>query len=147
TFSQRIEVSVAATADRARVAAALPALTGKGPTAVRDAIWAGLQLAPADETRPLVLVFSDGVDTASWLTGSALIEAVRRAGVVVHAVELGGPVMSTRRSGPPPSFLPVVAEAAGGRAWSATSSRELRALFTRAIDEMRARYLVTFYPE
>src|SRR6185503_13951161 len=123
----------------ALVAAALPALAGKGPTAVRDAIWAGLQLVPNDDTRPLVLVFSDGVDTASWLTASALLEAVRRAGVVVHSVELGAPVFLSRRTVPVPSFLTAVAEAAGGRAWSATSSRELRGLFTHAIDEMRAR--------
>lgn len=147
TFSQRIEVNVPAGPDRARVAAALPGLKGKGPTAVRDAIWAGLQLVPADDTRPLVLVFSDGVDTASWLTVSALLDAVRRAAVVVHAVELGVPTMLARRTVPMPSFLGAVAEASGGRAWSATSSRDLRALFTQAIDEMRARYLVTFYPE
>jgi Ca-activated chloride channel family protein len=147
TFSQRIEVNVPAAADHGRVAAALPALAGRGPTAVRDAIWMALQLRPADETRPLVLVFSDGVDTASWLTRSALLEAVRRAGVVVHAVELVEPVLPTRRGLPAASFLSTVAEAAGGRAWSATSSRELRELFTRALAEMRARYLVTFYPE
>ncbi len=31
--------------------------------------------------------------------------------------------------------------------WSATSSGDLRALFTKALEEMRARYLLTFSPQ
>jgi hypothetical protein len=34
----------------------------------------------------------------------------------------------------------------GGRSWSATSDRQLQALFTTALDEMRARYLLTYTP-
>ena len=35
---------------------------------------------------------------------------------------------------------------AGGRTWSATSDSQLRDLFWRALEEMRARYLLTYYP-
>jgi hypothetical protein len=51
------------------------------------------------------------------------------------------------RTAPPPSALQRAAEESGGRKWSATSSHDLKSLFTKAIDEMRARYLLTFYPE
>jgi VWFA-related protein len=151
TFGQRIQVNVPASRDHTRVAGVLPTLTGQGPTAVRDAIWLALQLHSPGEARPLVLAFSDGIDTASWLTSSALLEGVRRTGIVVHSVELKAPGQTqmnyTYARQRPPTLLEWVAEAAGGRAWSATSSRDLRELFTRAIDEMRARYLVTFYPD
>ena len=34
----------------------------------------------------------------------------------------------------------------GGRHWSATSDRQLRELFTSALEEMRARYLLSYTP-
>jgi hypothetical protein len=83
----------------------------------------------------LVLVFTDGHDTASWLTEAAVIDSARRIGVVVHAVRVAGD-----------PFLDRLAEAAGGRTWSATSDRQLRELFTRALDEMRALYLLPYPP-
>jgi hypothetical protein len=43
-------------------------------------------------------------------------------------------------------FLDRLVQTAGGRTWSATSDRQLRDLFTRALEEMRARYLLTYSP-
>lgn len=43
-------------------------------------------------------------------------------------------------------FLDRLTDIAGGRTWSATSDRQLRELFTSALDEMRARYLLTSAP-
>jgi hypothetical protein len=34
----------------------------------------------------------------------------------------------------------------GGRTWSATSDKQLRELFTNVLDDMRARYLLTYTP-
>jgi Ca-activated chloride channel family protein len=161
TFSRDIRVRVPLTSDRSALAEGLANLSGEGPTAIRDAVWVALQLRPNDNSRPLVLLFSDGVDNASWLSRSAIVAGVQRAGVVVHAVELVDgsppmpmlPVMPMARGtiaalpAAPQSFLEELVGAAGGRIWSATASRGLRELFARAIDEMRARYLISFYPE
>jgi len=80
-------------------------------------------------------VFTDGHDTTSWLTEDAVIDSARRIGVVVHAVRVESD-----------AFLDRLADSSGGRTWSATSDRQLRELFTRALDEMRARYLLTYTP-
>jgi len=40
-----------------------------------------------------------------------------------------------------------LARASGGRMWSATAPRDLQSLFKGALDEMRARYLLTFTPQ
>ena len=48
----------------------------------------------------MVLVFTDGVDNASFLGPSEILPAARRMGVVVHAVEL--------RSGAQPPFTGAV---------------------------------------
>jgi Ca-activated chloride channel family protein len=161
TFSRDIRVRVPLTSDRSALESALANLKGEGPTAIHDAIWVALQLRPDDDSRPLVLLFSDGLDNASWLSRSDIITGVRRAGVIVHAVELvdSPPPMATPAVMPmvrgtvtalrsaPQSFLAELVTAAGGRRWSATEPGQLRDLFTRAMDEMRARYVVSFYPE
>jgi VWFA-related protein len=139
TFAGLVQVKVPLTEDLTVARAALDRLSTGGPTALRDAVFSALQLVPADRTRPVVLVFSDGRDTASWLSAPDVLGAVRRSGVVVHAVEL----VDTDVSSP---FLGELVTAAGGRRWSANTPVRLTTLFTDALNEMRSRYLLTYYP-
>lgn len=44
-------------------------------------------------------------------------------------------------------LLDQLTQISGGRSWSATSDRQLQELFTKALDEMRARYLLTYTPK
>jgi VWFA-related protein len=135
TFSNIVDLRVPMAHDFDAIRSALKSIRGNGATALRDAVHLALELQPHDRTRPLVLVFTDGLDTTSWLSEDAVIDSARRVGVVVHAVR----VASDR-------FLDRLVESAGGRTWSATSDRQLRELFTRALEEMRARYLLTYTP-
>ena len=135
TFSHVVDVRVPMTADLRAVGSTLGAIMGGGATALRDAVHLALELQPRDRTRPLVLVFTDGMDTASWLGPDAVIDSARRVGVVVHVVRVASD-----------QFLDRLTDTSGGRTWSASSDRELRELFTRALDEMRARYLLTYTP-
>jgi VWFA-related protein len=135
TFSHAVDLRVPMTGDMASIRTALRAMTGNGATSLRDAVHLALQLQPHDQTRPLVLVFTDGHDTASWLTEDAATDSARRAGVVIHAVRLESD-----------AFLDKLTQISGGRSWSATSDRQLEELFTKALDEMRARYLLTYTP-
>ena len=135
TFSHRVALAVPMTTDRQAIRSALTRLDAGGSTALRDAVHFAIQLDPRDRARSLVLVFTDGHDTMSWLTEDAVLDTVRRSGAVIHAVRVESD-----------TFLDRLTQAAGGRTWSATSDRQLRELFTRALDEMRARYLLTYTP-
>jgi VWFA-related protein len=135
TFSHAVDLLVPMTGDTPSIRTALGAMTGNGATSVRDAIHLALQIQPHDRSRPLLLVFTDGHDTASWLTEDAAIDSAKRAGVVIHAVRVESD-----------SFLDRLTQLSGGRSWSATSDRQLQELFTKALDEMRARYLLTYTP-
>jgi VWFA-related protein len=135
TFSHVVDLRVPMTGDVGAIREALAAMAGDGATALRDAVQLAVELQPRDRTRPLILLFTDGLDTASWLTEDAVLDSARRVGVVIHAVR----VESDR-------ILDRLTQTAGGRTWSATSDRQLRDLFTRALDEMRARYLLTYSP-
>lgn len=149
-FSHEISVKLRLTADRARVGEALQSLQANGATALRDAIYAALDLRPADESRPVMLLFTDGNDTASWLTERETLDAVRRAGVTIESIDIRTVrpgAEGRRRLDATDDFLEAVADASGGRRWSGNSAGDLRELFSRALDEMRARYVVSFYPD
>jgi VWFA-related protein len=142
-FSEPIRLAVPMTANRAPLLEAISRLEAKGATTLNDAVFFGLQLRPMDAaaSRPVVLVFSDGHDTSSWLSDEHVLEATRRSGAIVHVVELV-PDMYSRQS----PFLGRLAASGGGRRWLAASPNDLRNLFGRVLDELRARYLLTYYP-
>ena len=102
TFSHAVDLRVPMTGDMASIRAALGAMAGNGATSLRDAVTWPLQLQPCTiRTRPLVLVFTDGHDTASWLTEDAVIDSARRAGVVIHAVRVESDALLDRRANLP----------------------------------------------
>lgn len=150
TFSEPIRLAVKATRDRAPLITELTSLTADGATSVNDAIFLALQLRPADagESRPVLLLFSDGRDTSSWLRSDHVIEATKRSGMLVHVVELVADEWLGARGveARPSAFLGTLADTGGGRRWFAKSSRDLRELFGKALNELRARYLLTYSP-
>ena len=135
TFSHLVQLRVPMTGDMNTIRQALERVGGDGATALRDAVHLALELRSTGGSRPLILVFTDGHDTASWLSDDAVVDTARRAGVVLHVVRTEVD-----------AFLNRIVDASGGRSWSATSDRQLRELFTHALDEMRARYLLTYTP-
>jgi Ca-activated chloride channel homolog len=141
TFSDQIRHVVPSTRDRAPLQAALAGLTAAGATPINDAIVLSLLHRPphTPETRPVMMVFSDGRDTASWLDSGRAQTAIRRSGTLVHVVELRSEAGTT-------NFAREAARAGGGRAWSAMSAGALRELFGSVLEELRARYLITYYP-
>jgi VWFA-related protein len=138
TFSTAVNVSVPATKDFEQVRRALANVKGGGATSLRDAVQLALETPPQENSRVLILVFTDGDDTMSWLRDADVVESARRSGVVVHVVEVRGAIRS--------QLLVDLTEAAGGRIYSAGSPEDLGRLFKRALAEMRARYLLTFTP-
>ena len=135
TFSHRVTSVVPMGHDRSALNDGLAMLAGDGATALRDAAYVGLATASDGHSRALLLLFSDGLDTASFLTEDTVLESAKRSNAVVHAVHFR-----------PDAFLGRLAEISGGRTWSASSDRQLEELFGRVLDEMRARYLLTYSP-
>jgi VWFA-related protein len=146
TFSSHIRQGVELTADLARVERALDQLTPSGGTSLRDAVYAALKVAPAPGSRGVALVFSDGVDTLSWLRPPQVLTAVKAADLVIYGVELTD---SPRGSTAPSTaqMLEPISAATGGRRWVTDQSPRIGPLLLEALADMRARYLLTYYPE
>lgn len=147
TFNEPAELRVPMTRDREALLAAIDSLEAKGATSLYDGLFLSLQMRPdTTEARTVALVFSDGRDTASWLSRASLTEAIRRSGVVTHIVELLPEEARLSQRSSVSGVLDGLADVGGGRRWPATSSRALQELFVRVLDELRSRYLLTYYP-
>ena len=161
-FSTRVRLLSPLTPSRTQIAVALDQLSAAGSTSLRDAVFAALALRHEDNGRTLVLVFTDGNDTSSWLTTSKVIEAARRTDAVVYGV---GIRQQTRYTGYTVSqghsptvvnrtetieqigeFLRKVSDETGGRTLFASADADLGATFARTLDEFRNRYVLSYTP-
>jgi VWFA-related protein len=141
TFNQSVVLRSPLTRDIFRVKSALDQVQSSGNSSLIDASYAGLVLAEsgAETELPLLIIFSDGLDTFSWLTEESLLETARRKDVVVYAV-------STRHL-PNRSFLTVLTESTAGSLFEVEKLENLPAVFRRILDDFRQRYLVTYTPK
>ena len=138
TFNSAVLVGPGLTRDVHLVKAAIDRAEPTGNTSLVDASFAGLMLAEADVGRGLVIVFSDGVDTASWLGSKAVLDVAKRSDAVVYAVSAG---LSSRAE-----FLGDLAGQTGGRLFTIESTRDLSGVFLEVLDEFRQRYLLSYSP-
>ena len=138
TFCHLVTLRQRPTPDLGAVRLALASVKAEGDTALVDGAYAGLMLAELDPGRSLVIVFSDGIDTSSWLPPRAVVDAAKRCSAVVYSVSAGP-------SRPAP-FLRDLSAATGGTLFEVRSTSTLPAVFGRILTEFRQRYLLSYTP-
>jgi VWFA-related protein len=138
TFSHTVVLREGLTHATARVRQALTDVRPVGDTALVDGTYSAIMLDPLDAGRTLLLLFSDGLDTASWLTPERVLESAKRSDVVVYGVSSRGPGDS--------KFLEDVTEVTGGARLQLESTKDLPAAFLKILDEFRQRYLISYSP-
>ena len=118
--------------------AALARASGAGSTSLVDGTYAGIELGESDAGRALLVVFSDGLDTASWLPADKVLDAAKRSDAVAYAVAVRSPAK--------PEFLRDLASLTGGRLFEVEKTEKLDAIFIGILQEFRQRYLVSYTP-
>ena len=166
TFASGVTVHTPLTTDHTAVARALETAEARGATSLVDAAWTSVLLAHGNDRPTLVLVFSDGVDTSSWLRVDPVLAMASRANLVVDAVVAGGrlpapraPFTGAALAPPTPSaaaaaprdagvehFLSTLAGATGGRVVDGSGGSRLEAAFVAALREFRTRYQLSYTP-
>ena len=137
TFDTVVSLPCPLSTSRSCVGAALNAATPQRETALVDGVFAGMMVGESEVGRSLLMVFSDGLDTASFLNAERVLELGRRSDVVVY------PVTS---KGARPDFLEDLASLTGGRLHEVDAQSDLSATFRSILEEFRYRYLVTYTP-
>jgi VWFA-related protein len=142
TFAETITLQTAPTTALNEVRRAITAARvadGTRPTALVDAVFSALLTAESDTGRALIVVFSDGVDTGSWLRGDAVLEIARRSDAVVYAV-------ATFHGGRG-DFLGNLVQATGGTMTEVEEGGDIGAAFLAVLNEFRQRYLISYSPK
>jgi VWFA-related protein len=138
TFSHVVAMGAPLTPDFGRIRRALDSSEAIGSTSLVDASYAGMVLGESDVGRSLVLVFSDGLDSAAWLSTDEVLDIAKRSDAVVYGVSAG--------QSPKPDFLADLSETTGGKLFKIESTKNLSAVFLTVLDEFRNRYLVSYSP-
>ena len=138
TFSHVVRRGSGLTKNVGTLQTALDEAEPSGDTALIDGIYAAMMLAESDVGRALLIGFSDGVDTSSWLSADAVIDTARRSDSVFYGV--------TPEVEKDDLFLRDLSEATGGTLIKVESTRNLSETFVDILEEFRHRYLVSYTP-
>lgn len=138
TFSNVVSLEAPLTTDVSGARHALAEAYGFGATSLVDGVYSAMMVGESDVGRALLIVFSDGLDTASWLQADAVLESAKRSDVVAYSAAIDAV------AGAP--FLRELSVLTGGTLYKIESTRDLRATFLRILDEFRHRYLVSYTP-
>jgi VWFA-related protein len=162
TFSESVILRAAWTDDHRVLKRALATAGAFGATSLHDAAYAAITARDTVPARPLVLIFSDGNDTSSWLPGQSVLDAAGRSEAVIYGVGLVTTTLVRPgfrmdfSSGLQPArpsivgtalfnaFLPTLAAESGGKYLDADQSEKLRDTFVRIVQEFRSRYLLSY---
>lgn len=140
-FNDTTEVLFPLGTDYAQAAASLDRVTGTGSTGFYEAILVAenrlARAAPADYRRAVV-VLTDGEDTTAHLDLDAVLEDVRRSGVLVYPLSFR--FDEKGRALPIRSVLVQLAMESGGRARSVRTAGDLPQAFEEIATELRSLY-------
>jgi VWFA-related protein len=137
TFNNQVMLGAALTGDLEPLREAIGHIAGEGDTSLVDGVYAGITVGESDAGRALLMVFSDGLDTLSWLSSAAVLDTAKRSDVVVYAVSVGKVKAE---------FLRDLTSFSGGRLFELEKTANLSATFVSILAEFRQRYLVSYTP-
>ena len=119
------------------------------PTRLWDAVDQSIDRLLPEDGRKVVVVFTDGDDTASKLGVGRVMDHAREKDVMVYAVGLQTEYFNGQqkvRSSPDRS-LKKLAEDTGGGYFELKKTADLGATFTRVAQELHSQYVLGFSPE
>ena len=167
SFSERVSLKSPWTRDRRSLMGAIDRLEASGATALHDGLFTAMSLLGEASGRVLVLAFTDGLDTASWLEPTAVLDAARSTDVLVYGASVASsftaqganesaimlrlrPAMHRWFDADPTLFphmlLEKVADTTGGEIVYLNTTRDLSATFTSIVAGFRHRYLIAYTP-
>ncbi len=140
-FSHEVRRLTKLTSDFDSVIGALKASVPSGSTSLGDSLVAASLAFDRSEARRLVFLFTDGADTSSFLQDYQVIDSLARVNVLVYSF-----TFDEKTGASPGPLLRAATEVTGGRAITERNPKKLAAAFRDALEEVRARYLLSYTP-
>lgn len=155
TIKNAVGVALPLTADRPRIDAAIRDLSASGGTALYDGVYVvlkELERARIAEIRRRVLVLlSDGLDTASRLSADDMLALARRAGVGIYVIAMPAPsnLPRNRQDGSALQAeyaMRTLARDTGARSFFPERVEELPAIYREIAHELANQYELGYLP-
>jgi Ca-activated chloride channel family protein len=149
-FSDQAKVTRQFTTSTHDLQDSMKAMQPGGLTALLDAIGLGVrEMKKATNPRKALIVVSDGGDNHSTYTAEEVKNIVRQADTQVYAMGVFDPVILPGLpieivSGP--KLMGQIADQTGGRAYGASTSRQLPGIAEKIAIELRNQYVLGYYP-
>lgn len=147
-FNDKIQLSGTFTNNRDELIGALNDLYFGNPTRLNDGIAAGLDALQGIDGRRVVIVFTDGEDTASRLGFKTVMERARDEEVMVYSIGLESEYFNGVRvvRSKPSRDLKKISDETGGGYFELLKTADLAPTFSRVAQELRSQYLIGFAP-
>ena len=152
-FDSRVMVVQPFTRDRARLTAAIESLRAGGSTALYNAVY--ITLRQFDKSRPqggdeptrhVIVLLSDGEDTASLVTFDELLDVAKRSQAVIYAIGLGFQDSNGVNAAAEAAEFALrrLAQETGGRLFTPKRPEDLTGVYAQVADELTNQYILGY---
>jgi Ca-activated chloride channel family protein len=147
-FADNIQLSARFTSDRDELVGAVKDIDYGNGTRLWDAVAMSLDELKGKTGRRVVLVFTDGDDTASRTRLGTVIDRGRSEEVMIYAIGLSSHYFDGQRmvNSKPDSGLKKIADETGGGFFELKNTSDLAPTFTRVAQELHSQYVLGFTP-
>ena len=145
-FSEVVSQDLPFTADLRAIDRAVDRVHTGAATALYDAVFLGAQALETRQGRKVLVVITDGGDTASQMDYQQALRAAQQAEAIVYSI-IDVPIeASAGRDTGGEHALIQLSEDTGGKYYYASSIQQLDQAFRAISDELRTQYLLAYYP-
>jgi Ca-activated chloride channel family protein len=147
-FNDKVQISAHYTNNRDQLVSEVRDLDYGNGTRLWDAVGMSLDELKGIEGRRVILVFTDGDDTASKVGLGSVIDRARADEVMIYAIGLESHYFNGQRMvrSKPDGGLRKIADETGGGYFELTKTDELAPTFTKVASELHSQYVIGFAP-
>ena len=146
-FSEYVDEIVPFTSNLNRIDRGIEQMHVGAATALYDAIYLGSLTLEERQGRKVMVVITDGGDTASQTGYAEAVREAQQAEAIVYSIIVVPIEASAGRNTGGEHALIEIARATGGKYYYASSLPELDSAFRQISDELRTQYLLAYYPK
>jgi len=143
-FNDKVQISSRFTNNRDQLISSVRDLDYGNGTRLWDAVALSLDELKGVEGRKVILLFTDGDDTASKVGLGNMIDRARAEEVMVYAIGLESQFMNQRTK--PDGGLRKIADETGGGYFELKKTSDLAPTFTKVASELHSQYVTGFAP-
>ena len=146
SFSEVVDEVVPFNSDLKVIDRGVERLHPGAATALYDALYVGAEALEGRQGRKVMVVITDGGDTASKVDYKEAVRAAQQAEAIVYSIIVVPIEASAGRDTGGEHALIQLSTDTGGKYYYATSLTQLDEAFRSISDELRTQYLLAYYP-